>query len=187
MTVDTGDSGRDKTSGIGEVGITGTEISGNLTIKTGNNADLIGVGNDSDLIEEMEELIELVAGATTGAVSVGNAVSIVSGMGYDRIRVHTLSAKVFKLDTGLGPDIARINALSVVPNTPKSQLSIKMGNGDDRLTLTNTDVSSFASKLVDGGNGSDTLITEVEGNTGPVITENDLFFKNWEVFNPVEV
>ena len=189
VTVDTGDSGRDKTSGIGEVGITGTEISGNLTIKTGNNADLIGVGNDSDLIEEMEELIELVAGATTGAVSVGNAVSIVSGMGYDRIRVHTLSAKVFKLDTGLGPDIARINALSVVPNTPKSQLSIKMGDGDDRLTLTNTDVSSFASKLVDGGNGSDTLITEIENEvtTGPVIVANDAFFKNWEVFNPVEV
>lgn len=195
VSVDMGDSGRDTTSGIGEVGITGTEINGNLTIKTGNNADLIGVGNDSDLIEEMKELIELVEVAdkvlsvgASGPVSVGNTVSIVSGMGFDRIRVHTVSAKVFKLDTGLGWDTVRINALSVAPNTLKSQLSIKMGDGDDRLTLTNTDVSSFTSQLVDGGMGSDTLITKIENEdtTGPVITTIDTVFKNWEVFNPNE-
>jgi hypothetical protein len=177
VTVDAGDSGsKDRNAGVGEVGITNMTIRGNLTIKTGHNADLIGVGNDPDLIEEMAELLGLVDGSEIGPVSVGNIVSIVSGMGRDRIRVDSVTAKVFRLDAGLGPDVVKINNLAVQPNTPKSQLSIKMGNGIDTLTLTNTDVNSFTSKLVDGGSEEDTLLT------GDLITEIDKIFRNWELF-----
>lgn len=184
LTVDMGDSGsKDRAAGIGEVGITGTKINGNLTIKTGHNGDLIGVGNDPDLLVEMDELINEVAGATTGAVSVGNVASIVSGMGFDRLRVHSVTAKVFKLDAGLGGDTARINNVAVAPNTPKSQLSIKMGNGVDRLTLTNTLVSSFASKLVDGGSEEDTLVTDgINASPADHITANNTVFKNWDIW-----
>jgi hypothetical protein len=177
VTVDAGDSGsKDQNAGVGEVGITNMTIRGNLTIKTGHNSDLIGVGNDPDLIEEMAELLGLVDGSEVGPVSVGNIVSIVSGMGRDRIRVDSVTAKVFRLDAGLGPDVVKINNLAVQPNTPKSQLSIKMGNGVDTLTLTNTDVNSFTSKLVDGGSEEDTLLT------GDLITINDKIFRNWELF-----
>ena len=55
VTLDGGDASTALTSGVAGIGVTGSKIHGNLTIKTGSATDRVGVGDDSASDEQSED------------------------------------------------------------------------------------------------------------------------------------
>lgn len=81
------------------------------------------------------------------------------------------------IDASFNVDTVKIYDLTGSGGTG-SRLSINLGNGNDTLTLSNVTPSQFASRLIDGGVSTDTLITP-----SPKVAANDAIFKNWENFD----
>ena len=190
VTLDGGSAGTRGPWGASEVGVTGSKIDGNLTIKTGNAPDAVGIGDGDEIIGTMQAfLVDLdeapidLTGAT-GKVHVDNGIVSINTGKYsdpkgdsdDWVVVDNASAKVFRLTTGKGNDNAKI----VGEVAATQEVSVKMLEGDDWLTLA-VDVAEFPAKaLVDGGAGGfDTLETPDPG----IVALFPKVFKSWE--NPI--
>jgi hypothetical protein len=133
------------------------------------------------LVDLNDVLIDLTD--ATGKVQVDTGIVSINTGKYagsdpdDWVVVDNASAKIFRLTTGKGNDNAKI----VGEVAATQEVSVKMLEGDDWLTLA-VDVAEFPAKaLVDGGSGFDTLETPDPG----IVALFPGVFKSWE--NPIEL
>ena len=193
VTLDGGSAGTRGPWGASEVGVTGSKIDGNLTIKTGNAPDAVGIGDGDEIIGTMQAFLvdlnddPIDFSDATGKVHVDNGIVSINTGKYsdpkgdsdDWVVVDNASAKIFRLTTGKGNDNAKI----VGDVAATQEVSVKMLEGDDWLTLA-VDVAEFPAKaLVDGGAGGfDTLETP---NPEIVDLFPKVFKDSWE--NPIKL
>ena len=104
--------------GLSEIGVTGSTITGNLTIKTGNAPDVVGIGDGDEI---MAKLAELLVDRDGDPIDLDWCDRQSPGQQwhrqhYDRqvrwrfwrldmgrwVLIDNASAKVFRLDTGAG-------------------------------------------------------------------------------------
>jgi hypothetical protein len=119
--------------GTDQVGVTGLQAFGNLSIKTGTGNDMVGIGDDELLLDQMEELFQDLVGATiedvAGGVGVSRAAGVSTGSGSDSVVVANSEADSFSLDAGSGDDAASI------VNSVANSVRVAMGAGIDALSL----------------------------------------------------
>ena len=185
VTIDGGDSAASTGPGASQILLTGFNANGNLTITGGNSRDHIGVGDAVELdvlatdVGVIDEIIEQLGDDNSGllgGVTVGGTLTINTFNEQDHVWLHTVTTKSLLIDTSFNLDFVKIYGLTGSGGTG-SRLSINLGNGNDTLTLSSVTPTQFASRLIDGGVSSDTLITP-----SPKIAANDAVFKNWETF-----
>ena len=185
VTIDGGDSAASTGPGASQILLTGFNANGNLTITGGNSRDHIGVGDANELdvlatdVGVIDEIIEQLGDDNSGllgGVTVGGTLTINTFNEQDHVWLHTVTTKSLLIDTSFNLDFVKIYGLTGSGGTG-SRLSINLGNGNDTLTLSGVTPTQFASRLIDGGVSSDTLITP-----SPKIAANDAVFKNWETF-----
>jgi hypothetical protein len=191
VTLDGGSGGANRTPGLSEIGVTGSTIRGNLTIKSGNGIDQVGIGIHPEITEQLQEQLvhprgEVISlGGAVGAVSVGTfgnaktgTVSINTGnYSQDYVAIGDLTARVLKLTMGPGDDTVVVRDNIQVTQ----EVTIKTNAGNDTLAIVGNPGAFVANlpakKLIDGGTGNgDTLKSD------PVFTlPLDAVFKNWEL------
>ncbi|MFM2003356.1 MAG: hypothetical protein RI963_2782 [Planctomycetota bacterium] len=185
VTIDGGDSATSTGPGASQILLTGFNANGNLTITGGNSRDHIGVGDAVELdvlatdVGVIDEIIEQLGDDNSGllgGVTVGGTLTINTFNEQDHVWLHTVTTKSLLIDTSFNLDFVKIYGLTGSGGTG-SRLSINLGNGNDTLTLSSVTPTQFASRLIDGGVSSDTLLTP-----SPKIAANDAVFKNWETF-----
>jgi hypothetical protein len=177
LSIDSGNAGVPGLIGQDQVGVSGTAVVGKLTIKTGTGEDSVGIGDDSIvvdfLVDGFSDVFHRDVAGATGPVLVGSAASVTTGRGDDAVRIAHATAAVFSLDTGDGVDSGLIQA------SEADRIKVKMGSGDDLLTLDTSGGLPDTGEL-DGGAGQDhiyaTPITH-NGDYGGVTV------RNWETFN----
>jgi len=182
ITLDGGDSSRkDTLPGQARIGVTGVQVTNNLTIKTGHAQDEVGVGMNADFVQELSRQLEDLIGhevmLAEGPVAIGNTATIYTGLGADLVLLNKSSARVFKMDTGDADDQAYIRDITPPPGQ-KMQVTLKMGNGNDTLGLSGVKQSDFAYASIDGGAGNQDALPGVPREIGKAFP-----FRNWELFS----
>jgi hypothetical protein len=151
ILLDGGNFGRGATPGTAEIGVTGTTLTGNLTIQTGNGSDRVGVGNNAQLIAEVQGILDaaLPDGAAfsledaAGPVEVTGNVSISTNFGNDEVLVEDLNA----------------------PLNGPARVTINTGNGNNQVGVVNSSIQRPVSVIT--GMGRDGVwIRELTGTTG---------------------
>ena len=203
VTLDGGSTGTRPPWGRSQIGVTGSVINGNLTIKTGNAPDEIGIGSGDEILARLADLLVDRNGdpidltGATGRVHVDNGtVSITTGKYCvsdkypdleldcdDWVLIDNASAKVFRLDTGRGNDNAKIAG----DVAAAQEVTVKMADGDDWLTLAVPLEQIPNKRLVDGGKaGQDTLENPYE-LSHPLPPALAAVFRNWETFEDLDL
>jgi hypothetical protein len=157
VTLDGGDSSRRaKDWGQSQIGVTGTTITGNLTIKGGGARDSVGIGDDPEVQEQLEQLlpdsVELKE-TDVGPVAVGGTLNINTGPALDKVLLNQLTVGTFKMDTNTGDDLVQIDAGIVVTK----QLTMTLGDDNDLLVLLSEEITYPLRTSINGGKGNDHL------------------------------
>ena len=167
VTLDGGDAGTARTSGLSKIGITGSKITGNLTIKSGSAPDQIGVGDDSaipgvqpedgDLIKNLKALL---VDPDRTPIDLHDAIGKVTVSGILSISTGKYSDPKGKVDDGV-----------LIRKASATQINMNTGSGQDLLTFAiDPNSSDWPTKgLIDGGSGLDKLSSPMQS---PI-------FKSW--------
>jgi hypothetical protein len=131
------------------------------TIKTGSGNDDVKVKTATVQDNPLTPVDE-----TVSAVVQTNA-------GNDKITVLTTGTGATTIDAGAGDDTVDLQTLGT------GNLTVNLGKGNDTFTQTTGTAQVFATDVIDGGDGTDTLLLALVGaaNVGA--------FKNFEVFDAV--
>ncbi len=159
VTVNSGNAG----AGFSDLVIlTNSEMDKNLSVKTGNGDDEVGIGDSDNIAAALAGLLEEFGwedfGIVADAVEVLGKFTVGTGSGWDVLSIGecdiTGSASV---DAGSGDDLCEILDCIV-----RAGASVKMGAGDDGLEIGGTDTTGKVT--LDGGAGFDVL-NDLGGNT----------------------
>jgi len=151
VTVNSGNAG----AGFNDqVILTGSEMAKNLSVKTGNGDDRVGIGDSDNIDAALADLLAEFGwdglGIEAGPVAVLGKFSVGTGSGSDDLSIGWCDiAGSAAVDMGSDSD-----GCEILDTTVGAGASVKMGAGDDELAVWGTDV--LAGKVtLDGGPGYD--------------------------------
>lgn len=163
-------SGNATGEGAGDqVLVTDSQVGKNLSVKTGNGHDQVGIGQGEPLDTMLEDfLVEMEweeLDVLPGDVQVQGKLSVTTGNGNDQVMIgdSQIGGSV-SVNTGGGTDEAMIQNLDV-----EGGASLKMGGGnDDYLGIQGNHVAGKVK--LNGGSGSGDTLEDFGGNVYPPLT-----------------
>lgn len=160
VTVNSGNAGAGSSD---QVLITDSNMDKNLSVKTGNGDDKVGIGDSVEIDAALADLLAEYEwedlGIVAEAVAVWGKLTVGTGSGFDLLSIGLCEiAGSASVDMGAGDD-----GCEILDTIVGAGASVKMGAGEDGLAIGDSQVTGKAT--LDGGAGSFDGLEDLGGNT----------------------